>query len=72
MNSDWWPSGQGSEGVMRRVSVQPHRQVWSDLALRDEGLEKLRREWLRNKSARQDVCVCVCVCMCVCVAWGGN
>ena len=38
------------------------------MALRDEGVEKLRREWLGNKSARQDVCVCVCVC--VCVAWG--
>ena len=54
---------------MRGALGQPHRQVWSDLALRDEGLKKLRRGWLRNKRARQGVCVsvCVCVCLCVCV-----
>jgi len=56
--------GRAVKGMMRGVLGQPHRQVWSDLALRDEGLEKLRRECLRNKSARQDVCVCVCVCVC--------
>jgi len=55
--------GRAVKGMMRGVLGQPHRQVWSDLALRDEGLEKLRRECLRNKSARQDVCVCVCVCV---------
>ena len=62
---DWWPSGQGSEEGDEGGLGTTSRQVCSDLALRDEGLEKLRREWLRNKSARQDVCVCVCVCVCV-------
>ena len=42
--------GRAVKGVMRGVLGQPHRQVWSDLALSDEGLKAGR------------VCVCVCVC----------